>query len=269
MNIFCLTLLLISNHKLKITMKLQNVIILSLFLSVAISSCSSKSDSGTVKTGDAMDAAAAEATAITFDVNTAESGVTWDGYKPNGKHNGTIGIKGGSLSVENGTITAGNFVIDITSLAVLDIPADDENNAKLRGHLMSDDFFDAENFPEATFEVVSIKEFEGDSTIEDQEQFESEFTPAAESEILVDNATHMITGNLTMRGVTKSVEIPAAVSVTDTEITAEANFNIDRTEWNLAYGDEANAVDKAKDKFIYNTVTVGFTLKASPATAAM
>jgi hypothetical protein len=45
-------------------------------------------------------------------------------------------------------------------------------------------------------------------------------------------------------------------------VKAVANFNINRTDWGLMYGDEAGAVDKAKDSFIYNTVTVGFQLEA-------
>jgi len=46
-------------------------------------------------------------------------------------------------------------------------------------------------------------------------------------------------------------------------VSAKAGFNINRTDWGLAYGDEATAVDKAKDKFIYNTVSVNFDIKAN------
>jgi accessory colonization factor AcfC len=51
-------------------------------------------------------------------------------------------------------------------------------------------------------------------------------------------------------------------------LKAKANFNINRTDWGLMYGDEAGAVDKAKDKFIYNTVNVGFELEAGANTSA-
>ena len=44
---------------------------------------------------------------------------------------------------------------------------------------------------------------------------------------------------------------------------AKAKFNIDRTNWGLMYGDEASVVDKAKDKFIYNTVNVSFDITAN------
>jgi len=42
----------------------------------------------------------------------------------------------------------------------------------------------------------------------------------------------------------------------------EAKFNIDRTNWNIKYGEEASVTDKIKDKFIYDTVNLGFTVEA-------
>jgi hypothetical protein len=59
-----------------------------------------------------------------------------------------------------------------------------------------------------------------------------------------------------MRGTTKNIKFPAAVTIVDGVVTAKAGFNIDRTAWGLAYGDEATAADKAKDQFIYNTVSL-------------
>ncbi|MGB5979935.1 MAG: YceI family protein, partial [Cyclobacteriaceae bacterium] len=83
-----------------------------------------------------------------------------------------------------------------------------------------------------------------------------------EEEYKISNPTHKITGNLTMRGNTKSITFPAKVDMSGDQITARAKFNIDRTEWGVSYGDESKAVDKAKDQFIYNTVNVGFDIVA-------
>jgi len=80
---------------------------------------------------------------------------------------------------------------------------------------------------------------------------------------MVANPTHWISGNLTLRGNTKNIKFPAAVSLRNGEVSAQAGFNIDRTQWGLSYGDEATAVDKAKDQFIYNTVNIGFDIKAN------
>ena len=41
-------------------------------------------------------------------------------------------------------LESGSFLIDMNSIAVIDIPADDKDNAKLTGHLKSPDFFDVE-----------------------------------------------------------------------------------------------------------------------------
>ncbi len=248
------------------TLKKSLLALTALF--VLVYGCGPKPSGETAEAGEAMEVADAGAAAETLAINTDASTVTWIGYKPTGKHNGTIGITDGSMTVENGGISSASFTIDINSLTVLDIPAEEESNGKLKGHLMSPDFFDAATHPTATFDLVEASAFSADMSVEDKEEFETEFTPAKASEIMVTNPTHMITGNLTMRGVTKSVSFPASVSLSEGSVSAVANFNIDRTAWNLSYGDEANAVDKAKDKFIYNTVNVGFEITASTSNAA-
>jgi polyisoprenoid-binding protein YceI len=233
---------------------------LALFaLVIFAASCGPKGS--TVETSDAK-AVASASEAASLAVNTENSLVTWIGSKPAGKHNGTIGITAGEIQVNGNEIVAGNFTIDITTLKNLDMPADNENNAKLVGHLMSADFFDAANHATATFEVTSVAQFNTTNLSADMAEFETEHAPAKLSEIMVANPTHFISGNLTMRGTTKNITFPASVTIENGVIKAVANFNINRTDWGLMYGDEAGAVDKAKDQFIYNTVNVGFELEA-------
>ncbi|MFT6826744.1 MAG: polyisoprenoid-binding protein YceI [Roseivirga sp.] len=228
-------------------------------LVIFAASCGPKGS--TVETSDAKEVASAtEATSLA--VNTESSVLTWIGSRPAGKHNGTIGITTGEIQVNGNEIVAGNFVIDITTLTDLDMPADNENNAKLVGHLMSADFFDAANYATATFEVTSVAVFNSAEVAADNDEFMTENAPAKTSEVMVANPTHFISGNLTMRGTTKNITFPASVTIENGVVKAVANFNINRTDWGLMYGDEAGAVDKAKDSFIYNTVTVGFELEA-------
>lgn len=215
----------------------------------------------TVETSEAKEVASIDnATAIA--VNTANSVVTWIGSKPAGKHNGTIAITNGEVMVNANEIVGGSFTIDINSLVVLDMPAESEYNGKLKGHLMSADFFDAENHPTATFEVTAVSAFNASGLEADKAQYETENKPSALSEIMVENPTHFISGNLTMRGTTKNITFPARVEMNNGSVTATANFNIDRTEWGLMYGNEASIADKAKDSFVYDTVNVGFVLEA-------
>lgn len=200
-------------------------------------------------------------------VNTDNSMVTWIGSKPAGKHNGTIAIGGGEVLVSEGTVVGGSFDIDINSLVVLDLPADSEWNGKLRGHLLSPDFFDAATYGSAKFEITGTTPFVQAELADDKSEFATDFAPAALSEVMVEKPTHFISGNLTMRGVTKNITFPAAVSVENDVVKAKANFNINRIDWNLKYQDESGVADKAKDKFIYNTVNVGFEIEAGTKSA--
>lgn len=226
------------------------------------------SNSNTVETSEAEDVAVTE-DATSISVNADNSVVTWIGSKPAGKHNGTIAVAGGEVLVQNGTVVGGSFDIDINSLTVLDLPADSEWNEKLRGHLMSADFFDAENYPSAQFEITGATPFAQAELSADKDEFETEYAPASLSEVMVENPTHFISGNLTMRGITKNITFPAWVSLENGVVKAKANFNINRTDWQLMYQDESSVADKAKDKFIYNTVNVGFELEAGTQPAAM
>ncbi|WP_420387183.1 YceI family protein [Roseivirga sp.] len=216
----------------------------------------------TVETSEAKEVASV-ADAVAIPVNTANSQITWIGSKPAGKHNGTIAITNGEIMKSGSEIVGGSFTIDINSLVVLDLPAESEYNGKLKGHLMSADFFDAANHPTASFEVTSVKPYTASGLEADKEQYDTENKPAGLSEIMVENPTHFISGNLTMRGTTKNITFPAHVSMNNGKIMAKANFNIDRTEWGLMYGNEASIADKAKDSFVYDTVNVGFVLEAA------
>lgn len=219
----------------------------------------------TVETSEAKAVASAES-ATTLTLNTAASKITWVGSKPAGQHNGTIDIASGEISVKGDDIVAGKFTISINTLKNLDM-AGSESAGKLEGHLMSDDFFDQANFPEATFEVTGVSAFNSANLEADKDEYKTDYAPAKLSEILVDNPTHFVSGNLTMRGTSKNITIPVSVSMNGGTLKAVAKFNIDRTEWGLKYGDEATAVDKAKDKFLYNTVQVGFEIEAGNGSA--
>ncbi|OEK04320.1 YceI family protein [Roseivirga misakiensis] len=216
----------------------------------------------TVETSEAQAVASSES-AVSYAVNTSNSEVTWIGSKTGGKHDGTIGITSGEISVKGDELVAGSIVIDINSIKNLDM-AGKGGAAKLEGHLKSPDFFDAENFPEAKFEVTAVSDFNASSLEADKDEFESDNTPAKLSEILVENPTHFISGNLTIRGTTLNITIPAHVEMSNNTVKAQAKFNIDRTQWGIMYQDEASVVDKAKDRFVYNTVTIGFDIEASP-----
>lgn len=214
----------------------------------------------TVETREAEDVAEGSGTTLSVDESTSK--INWRGYKPSGQHYGYIPMKNGEVMVDGDALTGAKFVFDITSLKIEDLKEEDENYGKLWGHLQSDDFFDAANHPEAVFELTKVEPFSA-GEIEDNEEFETDNTPKKDSELVKGNPTHWISGNLTMRGTTKNIKFPAVVDVNNGAVTAKAGFNIDRTDWGLMYGDESGVTDRAKDQFIYNTVSVEFDIKAN------
>lgn len=204
----------------------------------ALVACNQSPEGDKASVEGQMEAGQSSETATVLTVDTDNSVITWIGSKPTGNHNGTIAIKSGSLAVENGEIKAGSFIIDMPSLLVLDM--DKDNNAKLGGHLMSDDFFDVKKYPTSKFEFVSA----------------SVITPG--TEVMLEGATHTITGNLTLKDSTKAVTFPAIVNIDGNSITASSKFNIDRTLWGVHYGNDKSL----GDKFIYPIVQIGINLSA-------
>lgn len=239
-------------------LKFLSLVALS-FLAVACGSKPEGTDAEVSEAKEVVEVAASKEMVI----NTAESMVTWIGSKPAGRHNGTIPISAGSFSIEGDNIVGGSFVINIAEISNEDLKEDQESHDNLVNHLKSPEFFDVANHPTAEFVITSVDAYDANEAIELKEEYQSDNTPASAKEHMVEAPTHKVTGNLTMRGNTLSISFPAQVSMDGGNITASAKFNIDRTLWGVKYGEEASAVDKAKDKFVYDTVNVGFELSAS------
>ncbi len=82
---------------------------------------------------------------------TAESKIEWVGSKKGGYHPGYFSVKSGSVTIDGGKLTGGKFIIDVAGVKVTD-----GAGAKLEGHLKAGEFFEAEKFPEATFEITNV-----------------------------------------------------------------------------------------------------------------
>lgn len=202
-------------------------------LAILITSCQQAPDATKAETTEKQEAASV-AGATAYSIDTTTSLVSWIGTKPVGKHNGDFKLSSGSLSVENGNVKGGSFVIDINSMKNHDL-TDAEYNGKLIGHLKSADFFDASKFPTAKFEITSVEPLQNDTA-----------------------GTHKISGNLTLKDSTKNVTFPAKITVTDNDVKAVANFNIDRTNWGLRYGNDQSL----GDKFIRPEVNISLDIDA-------
>ena len=175
-----------------------------------------------------------------YNIDITSSNVGWVGTKVGGSHNGSFKLKDGSLAVKDNAITGGNFTIDIAALQDNDLTGEDKG--KLEGHLKSPDFFDVAKYPTAKFEITSIAPADA----------------ASLKDAVLKDATHIIQGNLTLKDSTKNVTFPAKVSVSDTEVSAAANFNIDRSEWGIVWDKDTNP----KDWVISNMVNIKLDIKA-------
>ena len=165
-----------------------------------------------------------------YSVNTEKSNLEWLGEKVTGKHNGTIALKSGSLMVDGESIT-GSFVVDMTSLKNSDLPVDgDYNQAKLEGHLKSDDFFGVANHPTATFKITKVLPYK-----------------AREGQ----KANHKVSGELTIKGTTHPISFPAFIEFSDNGFTATGTATVDRSKYNVKYG-SGSFFSGLGDKLIYD-----------------
>lgn len=214
----------------------KSIVTLFTIATFAISLTGCKDKAKEAETKDAKAVAKTEAASEKYTANTAESTITWKGFKPTGTHNGTINIESGVLNLKDGKINSGTFLIDMKSIEVLDIPKDDEYNGKLVGHLKSDDFFDVEKHPSAAFEITGLSEAEGKT---------------------------MLSGNLTLKEAKNNVTFPVTVTKTDGGLTLTSEtFTIDRSKWNVKYGSKS-FFDDLGDKFINDDIELKITVKAA------
>lgn len=150
-----------------------------------------------------------------YALDKSKSTVKWTGYYlfNFGEHYGSIDLSNGELVVTNEEITGGFFEIDMTSIRDLDMPEND-GGKDLSDHLKGDDFFATGKFPQSRFDITKSEK------IADARPGESNFD---------------ITGNLTIKDVTKSIKFPAIVTVKNNIVEAKAKFKFDRTRWGIQY----------------------------------
>jgi polyisoprenoid-binding protein YceI len=152
---------------------------------------------------------------LSYTFSQEGSKLEWVGAKVTGKHDGGFKTFSGTVRVPDGKIENGTVTVDIHTDSIF------SDTEKLTGHLKSPDFFDTAKFPKARFTSTSIK-------------------PGGEA-----GATHTVTGNLDLHGVTKSITFPATIRQSDGEVTVEAEFGLNRKDFGILYTGKAD--DLVKD----------------------
>ena len=113
------------------------------------------------------------------------------------------------LTIEDGQLIGGDFILNMKSIKVLDIPASSKMNTKLVDHLNNSDFFSTENHPTGKFIIIR-----------------------SESQ----NGKALVKGNLTIKDITHDVSFLAKIKNAGdaVELTSD-EFTIDRTKWDVKF----------------------------------
>lgn len=151
-------------------------------------------------------------------IKTSDSKIEWIGKKVTGSHQGTLNFKDGFLTFDNGRIAAGEFTVDMNSLAVTDLEG--KGKANLEGHLKSDDFFGVANHATAKLVIKSTNKFDN---------------------------KYSVKADLTIKGQTHPVAFDFIIDGNKATTTVK----VDRTKYGIRYG-SGSFFDNLGDKAIDN-----------------
>jgi polyisoprenoid-binding protein YceI len=162
--------------------------------------------------------------AQSFTVDTKKSTLKWTGKKVTGEHYGFIKLKSGNFEIKNNKIVKGTFEIDMTTISNTDIKSD-EHQAKLVGHLKSDDFFGVEKHPTAKLVISESSSFK--------------------------NNKAKVSGKLTIKNISHQVDFIAEKSNNGYSTT----IVVDRSKYDVKYG-SGSFFDNLGDNMIYDDFTM-------------
>ena len=224
---------------------MKRLILISATL-ITIATACNNSSADQALTGEEQQAAATTGKEYTAD--TTASSISWRATHKGGMapRFGTLKITEGTIAADSGKVTGGSFTVNINSLVVdsTSVTEKDKKAIDLQNHLKSPDFFDAAKYPAAKFAITNI----------------SAFNPA-EQKSMIDGATNMVSGNLTIKDSTVNVTFPARILVSDNNVEIAAKFTVDRTSWNLTYGAKGDPSDWLISKDFELTLDVKATAK--------
>ncbi|QOW09308.1 YceI family protein [Kaistella flava (ex Peng et al. 2021)] len=164
------------------------------------------------------------------------SEIRWKAYKTlraeSLSHFGTVNLKSGTLIFNGDDLAGGSFVMDMKSIDAADMNEDPKMKKMLENHLKSDDFFDTNKFPTASFQIKSLKKINSNGY------------------------NYQVTGPLTIKGISKNISFPVKVSQSNAVYTlTSAQFTFNRKNYGLKY-------NIFEDMLIINDVEMNVTIKA-------
>lgn len=181
-------------------------------------------------------------TGESFLVDTANSWIrlSWTGVGKN--HPATFQMRFGKVQANRNEVTSGNFIIDITSMQMAD--GGEISDERSSPHLVAGGALDPTAFGTAKFEITNIEAYKQKD----------------EDKSLVKGANFMVSGNLQVGTVTKNITFPARVDLDGNTLKANADFDIDRRQWKLNYGEDKTLDEKSASQ----TMKVELSVVARP-----
>ncbi len=189
-------------------------------------------------------------------LNKRVSTLEWTGGLKfiNNNHNGNLKIKTGSLFLEDKTNIIGTIVVDMLSMANIDLP--DSKKEYLIGHLRSEDFFHVERFPTASLKINNSKILEKQSS----GKYNME-----------------VSGDLTIKSITKPITFTAIVDLDSDVKSATGTMQFNRADFGVQYRTEMHLDDAKsfwnsatttkealKDKVIKDEIDIKFNIVSVP-----
>jgi len=219
-------------------MKRLHLIGVLLSVSLFISACNS---TASINNGDRVEDKVShqidETLNRTFNVDISASNVLWTASKVTATHNGNINLSSGELIVKDGLPVTANFTVDMNSLTDNDLK-DADMNEKLVNYLKSETFFSTEKHPTAIFTMTSC---DPDNSVE--------------------NANYLVKGDMTIKGITKSISFPAQIDLSASLAKMTAKLTLDRTDWDMNFR-SGSFFENLGDKLIYDEFTLDLELVA-------
>ncbi len=132
-------------------------------------------------------------------LNAESSKLEWTGYWTMGgnnvkEHFGTVDITSGELT-EKGDHYSGTFAIDMSTINSEDLAEEEEQKAKLEGHLMAEDFFNVSEYAKVDVTLNGIDNGIADLTIE---ALGKKFNQDAPVEVMTENNQLMLHGEFSV-----------------------------------------------------------------------
>lgn len=182
----------------------------------------------------AMGSVAFKSATDVYTVDVNKSKIEWIGRKLTGEHSGEIKLSSGVLNFDGENLTGGSFIMDMNSITNKDLSK--SSAANLLGQLKSEDFFSVDKYPTAKFVITSVKNVNAENV--------------------------NITGDLTIKGITKPISFTAAIKKRGNILVAVANgVKVDRAKYNIRYGSKSFFADIG-DKAIDDEFELNITLLA-------